>query len=95
VRGSIPIIEDPHVYGLQLRDNDNCIIARPDNWGETVQRTLKMSEAEIQRMRRSVIALREKQLIPHRVVEQFRSQLFPKPTAMLSFDQETTSASTG
>jgi len=77
VRGSIPIIEDPEVYGLALRDNETCIIARSDNWGATVQRALKMSEADIRRMRRSVIALRERQLLPQRAIEHFRSQLFP------------------
>jgi hypothetical protein len=77
VRGSIPIIEDPQVYGLALRDNETCIIARADNWGATVRRALKISEADILRMRRNVIALRERQLLPKRVIEHFRSELFP------------------
>src|SRR5262249_51778236 len=78
VRGSIPIIEDPRVYGLELRDNDNCIIARPDDWGAAVQRALKMDEEEIRRIRRNVIGLREKQLLDDRAVEHFESQLFPQ-----------------
>jgi hypothetical protein len=27
VRGSIPVIEDPQVYGLDLADGENCIVA--------------------------------------------------------------------
>jgi hypothetical protein len=37
-----------------------------------------MDEEEIRRIRRNVIGLREKQLLPHRAVEHFRSQLFPQ-----------------
>jgi hypothetical protein len=29
VRGSIPIIEDRQVYGLELDDGKNCIVAEP------------------------------------------------------------------
>jgi hypothetical protein len=77
-RGSIPIIEDPELYGLELRDNDNCIIARPDDWGVAVRRALEMSEAEVRRMRRRVIMLRENYLLLPRAMEHFRSQLFPE-----------------
>jgi hypothetical protein len=75
VRGSIPIIEDPQVYGLQLRDAENCIVAKPDDWGAAVRRALDLGEAEIRRMRRNVVALREEQLLPKRAIDHFRSQV--------------------
>jgi hypothetical protein len=75
VRGAIPIIEDPQVYGLGLRDAENCIVARPDDWGAAVRRALDVSEAETRRMRRNVVALREEQLLPKRAIDHFRSQV--------------------
>ncbi len=76
VRGSIPIIEDPQVYGLELHDGENCIVAKPEDWGTAVRVALDTAEADILRMRRNVIALREAKLIPHRAIDRFRSQVF-------------------
>jgi hypothetical protein len=75
VRGSIPIIEDPEVYYLGLRDGENCIVAEPDNWGAAVRRALELTERDTQRMRRNVATLRESLLVPNKAVDRFQSQL--------------------
>jgi hypothetical protein len=75
-RCSIPIIENPQLYDLELRDDENCIVAKPDNWGAAVRRALDMTEADIVRMRRNVVALREERLLPARGIQRFRTQLF-------------------
>jgi hypothetical protein len=76
VRGSIPIIEDPQVYGLELQDAENCIVAKPDDWGAAVRRAMDMSEADVLQMRRNVAALREAKLVLHKAIDRLTSQLF-------------------
>ena len=75
---SIPIIEDPWLYGLNLRDDETCIVAKPDDWGAAVTRALNMTQTDVARMRRNIVALREERLLPERAIERFRTQLFAK-----------------
>jgi hypothetical protein len=77
VSGSIPIIEDPqHYQFLELRDVENCIVAKSNEWGVAVRRALSMSEEDIRRIRRKVAGIRQEQLLPQKAIERFRSQLF-------------------
>src|SRR6266540_3294024 len=75
VRGAIPVLEDPQAHGLDLRDGENCIIAKSDDWGSAVRRALNYAEADVRRMRGNVVALRESQLLPHKAIDRFRSEL--------------------
>jgi len=75
IRGSIPIIEDPERYELEFRDHENCIIATATDWGAAVRATLDISEREVQRMRRNVLALRADRLLPQKAIDRFNSQL--------------------
>jgi hypothetical protein len=77
VSGSIPIVEDPqHYQFLELRDGENCIVAKSNEWGVAVRRALSMSEEDIRRIRRKVAGIRQEQLLPQKAIERFRSQLF-------------------
>ena len=76
VRGSVPIIADPHLYNIGLRDGENCIVVNNDDWREATRRALAMPQSEVMRLRSSVLALREKHLTPDSVAKNFCSQLF-------------------
>jgi hypothetical protein len=76
VRGSIPVIEDPQVYGLDLADGENCIVAEPHDWGAAVRRVMELTEANILRLRQNVMALRQERLLPEKASHRFRSQLW-------------------
>jgi hypothetical protein len=74
-RGSIPVLEDPEVYGLGFVDGENCIVARKDDWGEAVRRVLSLDAAEVRRIRGNVLAVRETYLLPDRASARFNAQL--------------------
>ena len=76
MRGSVPIIADPHLYNIGLRDGENCIVVNNDDWREATRRALAMPQSEVMRLRSSVLALREKHLTPDTVAKNFCSQLF-------------------
>jgi hypothetical protein len=75
VRGSIPILAEPDVYNLDLRDGENCIVVRNGDWRGGTRRALDMRESEVVRMRTCVLALRENSLLPDIVAERFCSQV--------------------
>ena len=75
IRGAIPIIEDPERYELEFCDHENCIIAAATDWGAAVRAALDVSQPEVQRMRRNVLALRADRLLPQKAIDRFNSQL--------------------
>jgi hypothetical protein len=81
IRGSIPIIDDPHNYDLEFRNKQNCILANRHDWGTAIRTALSMSDPEVLRMRRNVLALREERLLPNKAVDRFCSQIFRRVSA--------------
>jgi hypothetical protein len=75
VRGSVPIIADPDLYNLGLRDGENCIMVTHGDWLKATRRALAMPQSEVIGLRSSVVALREKRLAPNAAAEYFCSQL--------------------
>jgi hypothetical protein len=75
VRGSVPILAEPEVYNLDLRDRENCIVVNNSDWLGATRRALAMPQSEVVRLRRSVLALRER-LAPDAAAEHFCFQLF-------------------
>jgi hypothetical protein len=75
VRGSVPILAEPDVYNLDLRDGENCILVKKGDWLGATRRALATPQPEVARLRSSVLALREKRLTPDAVAEHFCSQL--------------------
>jgi hypothetical protein len=82
-RGAIPILPDPHLYGLQLRDLVNCISVKGDDWYGSVKYALSLSVHELQEMRKNVLNLRDTLLVPsaasRRFCEQFRIAPYASP----------------
>jgi hypothetical protein len=75
VRGSVPILAEPDVYNLDLRDGENCIVVNNGDWLAATRRALAVPQSEVVRLRSSVLALREKYLTPDAVAKSFCSQL--------------------
>ena len=75
MRGSVPIVAEPRAYDLDLRDGENCIVVRDNNWLEATRRALGMPQSEVVRLRHSVLALREERLVPNVAAERFCLQL--------------------
>ena len=75
VRGAIPIIEDPQLYSLGLRDGETCLLVKNNDWAEATRRALAMPAAEVLRMRRLVLALRAERLTMERAAAAFRRDL--------------------
>jgi hypothetical protein len=69
------MIEDPDLYSLGLRDGENCVLVKGCDWADATRRTLALPEAEILRMRRNVLALREERLLPEKAGSRFRRSL--------------------
>ena len=73
-RGAIPILQDAHLYGLDLQDSVNCIMVKNGDWYSSVKAALNLPIADLQNMRRNIIDLREKMLVPSRAAQHFSGQ---------------------
>jgi hypothetical protein len=64
LRGSIPILNEREapIYELGLRDGENCLLVRNDDWAATAQRALAIDPAEIRRMRTRIMTVRQTRL---------------------------------
>lgn len=64
LRGSIPILNEREapIYELGLRDGENCLLVRNDDWVAAVRRALAMDPAEVRRIRRHILAVRQTRL---------------------------------
>lgn len=78
-RGAIPILPDPHLYGLGLQDSETCLTVRGDDWNAVISRALRLPDSKIRAMRTNVLALRDDILAPsaasRRFCKQFRVAL--------------------
>jgi hypothetical protein len=75
-RGSIPILQDRHLYGLDLRDSVNCITVRDHDWYGSVMRALQLPLHKVQEIRRNVLDLRNTLLVPPVASHRFCGQFF-------------------
>jgi hypothetical protein len=73
-RGTIPILQDPHLYGLGLRDSVNCILVKDDDWNSSVKTALSLPVQDIQEMRKNVRNLRDTMLVPLIAARRFCKQ---------------------
>jgi hypothetical protein len=78
-RGAIPILPDPHLYGLGLRDSVNCISVKGGNWYGSVKNALSMPVHKLQEMRRNVLDLRDTLLMPSAASRRFCRQFLIAP----------------
>ena len=62
IRGTIPVIEDPELYDIGLKDNETCFVVRNLDWAEGVRRALAATDSEVGRMRRAVVDLSRRKL---------------------------------
>ena len=64
LRGSIPILNarEAPIYELGLRDGENCLLVRNDDWAAAVHRALAMEPAEVRRMRTHILSARRTRL---------------------------------
>lgn len=58
-RGAIPILPNPHLYGLGLLDSVTCLIVRDNNWRGAASTALHLPTEKIRQMRRNILILRE------------------------------------
>jgi len=72
-RGAIPILPDPHLYGLSLHDSVTCLIVE-NNWASTISRALCLPTSRIRQMRQNLREMRERLLIPSAVAKRFCQQ---------------------
>jgi hypothetical protein len=79
-RGAIPILPDPHLYGLALRDLANCISVKGDDWYGAVKHALSLSLQELQEMRSNVLNLRDTLLVPSAASRRFCEQFPIEPS---------------
>jgi hypothetical protein len=59
LRGSIPVVSEDELdlYGVELKDGENCVSVRDGSWRETVERLARMEESEIRRIRANIAAM--------------------------------------
>jgi hypothetical protein len=59
LRGSIPVLSEDELdlYGLELKDADNCISVQDGRWRQTVERLAQTKEGEIAGMRARIDAM--------------------------------------
>jgi hypothetical protein len=59
LRGSIPVLAEDELdlYGVELRDEYNCIAVRQGNWPAATERLVRFPEDSITRMRENVLAM--------------------------------------
>ena len=64
LRGSIPVLasDELDLYGVDLKDGENCIEVKNGRWAETIHRLGTLVEDEIIRMRRRIAAMFESHL---------------------------------
>jgi hypothetical protein len=64
LRGSIPILNEREapIYELKLRDGENCLLVRDDDWAAAVARALQADRADLERMRANIMSIRETRL---------------------------------
>lgn len=75
-RGAVPILQDLHLYGLELRDSVNCIEVKNNDWPSAIQRANRMPFERICAMRQACLQVRDRLLTPMvaatRFLEQFK-----------------------
>jgi hypothetical protein len=56
LRGSVPILNaaEAALYEMNLRDGENCLLVREDDWAAAVARALTMDQPAIRRMRANI-----------------------------------------
>jgi hypothetical protein len=59
LRGSIPVLSEDELdlYGVELKDRENCIGVQNGRWRQTVERLAQIQEPEIARMRARIHAM--------------------------------------
>jgi hypothetical protein len=59
LRGSIPVLskDELDLYGVELKDGQNCISVQDGRWRQTVERLAQIPEPEIARMRARIHAM--------------------------------------
>ena len=59
LRGSIPVLsmDELDLYGVELKDGENCIGVQDGRWRQCVERLAQMPEPEIERMRAKIRAM--------------------------------------
>lgn len=64
LRGSIPILNEREapIYEIGLRDGENCLLVRNNDWAKAVGRALGAPQAEIERMRKNILEVRNARL---------------------------------
>lgn len=64
LRGSIPILNEREapIYELGLRDGENCLLVRNNDWASAAHNALTMDPDEVRRMRANVLAVRQTRL---------------------------------
>lgn len=73
-RGAVPILEEAHLYGLGLQDSVNCILVKDGDWYSSVKAALSLSIEDIQKLRKNIIDLRDKMLMPSGAAQRFSEQ---------------------
>ena len=76
VRGAIPVLEDPDLYDVGLKDGETCMLVRNGDWAEATRRALAIADDEIVAMRRAVLELSRRTLTIERMATRLCSQLF-------------------
>jgi exostosin family protein len=73
-RGSIPILQDRHLYGLSLQNSVHCISVDDNDWHAAVKAALSLSAKAIHEMRQNILNLRNKLLAPSIAARRFCDQ---------------------
>ena len=75
VRGAIPVLEDPELYDVGLKDGETCVLVRNGDWAGATRRALAIPDDGIIVMRRAVMGLAQRNLTVERMAARLRSQL--------------------
>ena len=76
VRGAIPVLEDPELYDVGLKDGETCVLVRNGDWAEATRRALAIPDDEVIAMRCAALDLSQRNLTVERMAGRLRSQLF-------------------
>jgi hypothetical protein len=77
LRGSIPVLPSTELdlYGIELKDHENCIGIPDGQWAESMHRLARIEERDLIRMRNNARAMFDEYLSYDAVAKRLRSRV--------------------
>jgi hypothetical protein len=77
LRGSIPVLASSELdlYGIELKDNENCIGVPEGQWERSIRRIARISEDDLVRMRNNIRSMFDQQLSYDAVAKRLRIRI--------------------